>query len=961
MRDKYHGGVPTDRLGKFRARRAERQPSIWQAIQTALVIGVVAALYADPQVPGMTAIANPTGAFQGTVQTPPLQDQFTLALGGGGIDLPTFASPLIDDGPRINQLLAANPGETFTFVSGQTYTIGTSLLPKSDSTFVAFGATIKLMAGAQAVNCVWANGISRFQIYGGLWDGNFSASGGFNVAFSGGFALPSTVTGAAYGGAGATSAPTAGTIETWTVTGGNSAGYFNGCVFQIGSANSGFELVLLESGFGTNTWNVMRGVGFTATVTTLNGATGNGTVLQGQANHQWDLVVSQYGVKSNKNYIYPPLINSTVDGKNYLLFGFPIRITNCTSVLIDGAGVRNSRTGGIMVDGPYTGGYGLTQTGSPSTDVIVSSCRIRDTVDNGIFFYQVATGVTAIGNVISDLMYSGVAAVTSTRVTVVGNQIRNTGPSPSDSTGIEIAGAVRAVVADNLLESCNGIAGILFTDSVQGGGQIPAPVSNSHISGNVITACNSPTFAFSSSLSPCSGVEVQGGASNSLVNNRITYCDQGILVDSSGDNEAARDTIIKGNAVEFNISVGVAVGVHSGSHNNGVTGTTVDANSIRFNGGHGGVDAGSAGWWKNNIITDNGGAPGVAPNTNSDGIYIDPAPTVPGTKETWIVNNVIADNRNNGVEIDSGFQSTCVAHIIGNQIENSAMQQYFDGCLGVDTAGVVSFVSPSAVLVSGDATTKVGIDAVTGLPGTGTGGGITATLTTFKTTTATGPIAGGALPLTSATGYAGAGFVQVYNGSTFVGIYSYTSVTTNNLNGATLVYGPGGTIANGYTVTQFILGSLSTSTGTPNAPVLMTACAFVLYAGRKYMSRGLFVGSAGGGPFELIDNRINNIANSTPNTNIPTGSVFARNFETNNANFTPDHASGTSAFATSTTIAVVFAKALPTAPSAQQLTITPTQVPAGVYFVSAISATGFTLTCGTSGSWTFGYSVDLAR
>lgn len=84
MPDKYHGGVPTDRLRAFRERRKERPPSIWASVRMALVVGMLVALHADSPVPGLTAIANPTGAFQGTVQTPPTQDQETLTLLGSG-------------------------------------------------------------------------------------------------------------------------------------------------------------------------------------------------------------------------------------------------------------------------------------------------------------------------------------------------------------------------------------------------------------------------------------------------------------------------------------------------------------------------------------------------------------------------------------------------------------------------------------------------------------------------------------------------------------------------------------------------------------------------------------------------------------------------------------------------------------------------------------------------------------
>jgi len=78
---------------------------------------------------------------------------------------------------------------------------------------------------------------------------------------------------------------------------------------------------------------------------------------------------------------------------------------------------------------------------------------------------------------------------------------------------------------------------------------------------------------------------------------------------------------------------------------------------------------------------------------------------------------------------------------------------------------------------------------------------------------------------------------------------------------------------------------------------------------------------------------------------------------TNDMTGTVDHASGAGSFAGATTATVTFATAFRVAPVAAGISITPTGAPAGDYYVSAVSATGFTVTCAVSGTWGFSWTA----
>lgn len=82
----------------------------------------------DPQVPGYTSIANPSGAFGETVQTPNNLDQFTLAeTPPGGV----YAASVLADAPTIYWPINESSGTTIHDLSGNGFN-GT-LVPGSGS------------------------------------------------------------------------------------------------------------------------------------------------------------------------------------------------------------------------------------------------------------------------------------------------------------------------------------------------------------------------------------------------------------------------------------------------------------------------------------------------------------------------------------------------------------------------------------------------------------------------------------------------------------------------------------------------------------------------------------------------------------------------------------------------------------------------------------------------------------
>ena len=770
-------------------------------------------------------------------------------------------------------LNAASVGGTVYFPSG-TYVCASipsvtgsniNILGAGDSSVLQCAAASMVPSGDTIA--LWLNGSSNVTVQNLVFDGNFQ-TGAFNIAHSGGWMLPSTVSGAAFvtevvGGANHTGTPAKGTTEQWNVSGGSSAGFFNNCVFQVGSATSGFELCKLSAGYGTNVWTVIRGYNQSPTVDLTTPA------LNGVANGLFDSTVTTYGTQSGKNYIFSLGVAGTIDANTYQQYAMPLRISSCSNILIEGCQIRNARAAGVQVDN------GPTHSGSVSSDIMIRNCRIDSTMDNGIWFYNTSVNCSAVGNHISNTMYSGVAVVASSKASIVGNQIRNAGPVyQGDSTGIELAGCNQGIIADNLIQSCVG-GGIVLLCS-QESGQAWTPNQDCHVTGNTVTGSANPATAIGGVV----GIEVPGATSCSIVNNRVSFCDIGIEMDNQ-----AQDTYVHGNIVEFNNSIGIAT-----ANSDYVTGTVVEGNTIRYNGGHGCSEYAPA-IWANNIITDSGGCPGKVPGA-TNGIQVNAAPSGLAKKQTWIIGNTISDARNNAVEIDSGFQSAGTVHIRDNTISNSTVQNYFDGVLTVAGAGAsVTLSSLSCAFSGGDAGVKV-----------------------------------------------------VFN--------SYAEY--NGLNAG--LTGTVASVAAGVAVVHGL-------SNTPTDNITLTGVAFSFLTSRVYMNRGLYCDSGSSGPSEFINNQLRLLNYSTPGGTPPAGSKFQGNYETNNVNgATPDHGSGTGSFASSSVSTVAFpANGLPLTPTVAQMTITPSGAPAGLYYVSAISQTAASVSCASSGTWNYSWSIDLGR
>ncbi len=129
----------------------------------------------DNRVPGAVAITNTTGAFQGTVQSPPYQDQETLAMEGVGYGLPGPSGNAATDQANIQVAIAAAQligGGTVNLAPGTYQATSTG---RSDST-VSAGLTIS--AATNSSTTVTATVSTTTYLYAGATIVIANASGG---------------------------------------------------------------------------------------------------------------------------------------------------------------------------------------------------------------------------------------------------------------------------------------------------------------------------------------------------------------------------------------------------------------------------------------------------------------------------------------------------------------------------------------------------------------------------------------------------------------------------------------------------------------------------------------------------------------------------------------------------------------------------------------------------------------
>jgi len=521
---------------------------------------------------------------------------------------------------------------------------------------------------------LWINGGSNILIESLAFDGNFA-----NIARDGGQVVSSTQLGSSALAAAVTTVPAAGATETWSVNSAASAASaaYAGVPFVF-KADS--EFVLCTAGQGTTSWTVRRGFSGTNPATHLVSAP-----LSNTNGILFDATITKYGISSLKCYMSSDYTGG-VDASTYLHQRMPIRITNASNVTVRGVLAQNSISGGVVIDSTSVNGC---------TDILVTQCRFRLTWDNSVYLHQGVQYATVSLNEISDTTYNGISAVYCDHVIATTNNIRQAGPSFSDSGGIQINGSSNCLVSNNLIDACQfeGI-NLLATQETAitggaGGSQVWA--ANVVVANNSITNCRAADFPTHTS----SGVNAFGAGNANITGNSVDRCDYGISLGSK-----ATQTLVLNNRVTNCTSLGINVG-----NSADVVGTVVKSNFVGYCGSSG-VYGNAPARYENNTIIGNA----------SMGINLSQPPTGVASKVDWVVGNTITDNGDSGVYANAG--AGCVAVVERNIFTNVQAVEFADGSVNY---GNPALTSASAAFTTAD----VGMTLV--LMNQGSGGVTTAT------------------------------------------------------------------------------------------------------------------------------------------------------------------------------------------------------------------------------------------
>lgn len=388
----------------------------------------------------------------------------------------------------------------------------------------------------------------------------------------------------------------------------------------------------------------------------------NGTYQS--ASSLWTPVITEYGSTSVKVY---KMAGSGTDATTYLKQRMPIRITDSSNVLVENCLITNSVSAGILADSASVGGC---------TDINIINNRIYLTWDNGIYFHQGVNYGTAVGNDISDTTYNGVSTVYCNHIIIANNNIRNAGPSDSDSGGIQVNGSNNCDVTGNIIDNCQfygiDLLSTQETNITGGDGGNSVWANNTVVSTNSITNCHANDYP--SHNAP--GINNFGSNSANISSNSIDNCDFGI---SAGGH--AVNTLISTNRISNCSSIGINIG-----NSADVINITVKGNYVAYNGSHG-VFAYAPARYENNSFIGNTGM----------GLSLASPPTgLPG-KIDYVIGNTILDNTDSGILTNGGATSTAI--IERNTFGNSYGVLFNDGEI---TYASTTLVSQNANFVSSD-------------------------------------------------------------------------------------------------------------------------------------------------------------------------------------------------------------------------------------------------------------------
>jgi hypothetical protein len=437
----------------------------------------------------------------------------------------------------------------------------------------------------------------------------------------------------------------------------------------------------------------------------------------------WSPVIAAYGAQGPKTYIQA---GGGIDSATYLNKRMPIRITNSHNVTVRGCLIQNSISAGILADSASVNGC---------TDILITDNRIKLTWDNGIYFHQGVQFGTATGNEISDTQYNGVSAVYCDHILITGNNIRNAGPSLSDSGGVQINGSSNCAVTGNMIDNCQfyGVDVLASQETNITGGAAGNQVwsNNNTITSNTITGCRANDYPTHNAP----GVNLFGAAKTIVAQNVINNCDYGVSAGSQVRTLAVLSNSISAGVIGVNVGqsadlrdVTIRNNLISGNTSNGVycngTGTRIESNTIVGNG--------------------------------SMGVNLSQPPAAAGQKTDYVIGNTIIGNADSGVYVDVG--ATNVAVVKGNTFGNPNQAGFTDGVI---TNGSPTLTSATAAFTAAD------VGRVLVLECQGADGTATATTVSAVTNATTVTLAANAVATQTGTAFwVGRGPVYFADGST---------------------------------------------------------------------------------------------------------------------------------------------------------------------------------------------------
>lgn len=406
----------------------------------------------------------------------------------------------------------------------------------------------------------------------------------------------------------------------------NDAQLFGGTVFFPAGTYLIGQTVTISTG------NILlSGVGFQSVLRIKAGTQANALLLSGCSNVQ----IRNLSIDGN-------MANVDTGGAIYATI-CTIRAVNVTNLIIENCYLTNGYYGGLILE--------------TCTDVLIRNNRCVANRDNGIFVHLNNTNVTIIGNHVSGSTFSGIQAVHSNYINVIGNVAYNNGPAPSsEGDGIGFEGCLYSSIVGNTIYG-NSTQGIKVDYTTEGSTQRSAHIliEGNHLYNNGITRTDS-------------GIAVLRSDYVSVKNNYVYANYYGLNIGQ------VTHMHLEGNTIVANQFQGIRQ-----YDNTGTGPMTVLNNRIEANGSHG-IDAQITTHVLSNWLLGNTG----------EGVRLS------GGNNWLIQNNILLDNTDNGILVAAGSNH----EVKDNLATNSASAQ---ARLLFESAGGPTFIEGNRIVNQGTA------------------------------------------------------------------------------------------------------------------------------------------------------------------------------------------------------------------------------------------------------------------